>query len=91
MTDTAVAKACVVVGGQSRLSRVIGVSPATINQWVKGIRPIPEERCPSIEHATSGEVTCEELRPDLVWIRIPDGEWPHPSGRPLVDHYKKAA
>jgi DNA-binding transcriptional regulator YdaS (Cro superfamily) len=27
---------------------------------------VPAERCPQIERATDGAVTCEELRPDLA-------------------------
>ena len=34
---------------------------------------------------TNGAVTCEELRPDKPWRRIPDESWPHPAGRPVLD------
>ncbi|WP_412479891.1 transcriptional regulator [Azonexus sp. IMCC34839] len=73
------------------IARFIGVTPAFISQWKKGVRPIPDGRCPAIELATSGQVTCEELRPDIRWVRLPDPEWPHKDGRPLVDHAKEAA
>ncbi|MGY4696576.1 helix-turn-helix domain-containing protein [Xylella fastidiosa subsp. sandyi] len=59
--------ACQLVGGQSALAGLLGVSSPTVNQWCNGVRPVPAERCPSIERATSGEVTCEELRPDVDW------------------------
>jgi DNA-binding transcriptional regulator YdaS (Cro superfamily) len=42
--------------------------------------------CVAAEGATDGAVTCEELRPDVAWVRIKDKSWPHPHGRPLVDH-----
>jgi DNA-binding transcriptional regulator YdaS (Cro superfamily) len=44
----------------------LGVRPVSVHQWARGIRPIPAERCPDIERATGGAVTCEELRPDLA-------------------------
>lgn len=62
--------ACKKVGGQAALSRLLGVSPPTVNQWVNGDRPVPAERCPSIEKATGGAVRCEELRPDVDWAYL---------------------
>lgn len=61
-----VRKACQVVGSQRRLAELLEVTPATINQWVSGKRPIPMDRCVDIERVTDRKVTCEELRPDLV-------------------------
>ena len=80
-----VTKACEVAGGQAELSRSIGVSPSAIQQWRTGFRQIPVQHCSSVESATSGAVTVEELRPDALWQRIPDATWPHPDGRPLLD------
>ncbi|MBE5252954.1 transcriptional regulator [Kosakonia cowanii] len=65
--NVALKQACSRVGGQASMARCLGVSSPTINQWVKGIRQIPAERCPEIEKATNGVVTCEELRPDVNW------------------------
>ena len=53
------------------LARAIGVKPPTVNQWVKGERPIPHRFGPAIEKATGGQVTRKELFPDS-WQRI----WP---------------
>ena len=36
-------------------------------------------------------MTCEELLPSVAWVRIADPEWPHPKGRPLVDHTQRKA
>lgn len=63
----AIREACRMVGGQAAMSRNLGVSSPTVNQWTTGIRQIPAERCPEIEKATGGSVTCEELRPDVDW------------------------
>ena len=57
-------------GQASALGRAIGVTPVLISQWANGHRPVPAERCPAIEKATSGEVTCEELRPDVDWAYL---------------------
>ena len=64
---TAIREACRVVGGQAAMSRSLGVSPPTVNQWTTGVRQIPAERCLEIEKVTNGTVTCEELRPDVDW------------------------
>lgn len=60
-------KAADLLGGQASLARAMGVQPPTVNQWAKGDRPIPAERCPQIEQLTKGSVRCEDLRPDVNW------------------------
>jgi DNA-binding transcriptional regulator YdaS (Cro superfamily) len=73
-------------GAQTRLGRQLGCQPQLIYQWVNGVRPVPVGRCSAIERATDGAVSCEELRPDVRWGRLPDAAWPwHPEGRPLLD------
>lgn len=62
------------------------ISPQAVHKWGDSV---PEDRCPAIEKATG--VTCDELREDVVWVRIQDKTWPHPKGRPLVDHSAKKA
>jgi DNA-binding transcriptional regulator YdaS (Cro superfamily) len=85
-------------GAQTDLARAIGCPSQLIWQWARGVRPIPEDRCPSLEKATLGAVRCEDMRPDVPWARIPDAEWQwHPEGRPVIDvtadraQYKVAA
>lgn len=65
--SNAILRAADQLGGQASLARAMGVQPPTVNQWAKGDRPIPAERCPQIEALTSGKVRCEELRPDVNW------------------------
>lgn len=72
-------------GRKARLASDLNVPPQLIGQWSDGSRPIPSARCPSIELATAGAVTCEELLPHLTWHRILDAAWPHPLGRPVLD------
>ena len=63
----AILKAAIEVGGQARMAKLLAVTPPTVNQWIKGSRPIPAERCPEIERITGGAVRCEDLRPDVNW------------------------
>ena len=72
-------------GAQSTLCSAIGAHSPDMSRWAAGLRPTPPDRCPSIERATGGQVTAEELRPDVRWARIPDPDWPHPAGRPCID------
>lgn len=72
-------------GALTLLAKEIGAHLPDVSRWVSGDRPIPSDRCPAMELATNGSVTCEELRPDICWHRVPDTEWPHPKGRPLID------
>lgn len=50
-----------------QLAEDIQVPPPLISQWRTKAREVPAERCPAIERATNGVVTCEELRPDIDW------------------------
>lgn len=69
--------ACKIVGSQVELASLIGVSPAAVNQWISGHRPVPVERCLAIERATHGAVTRRDLRPDdwrSIWPELADNE-----------------
>lgn len=56
-----------VPGSVVKLAKVMGIAPSLVSQWKNRTRPVPAERCPSIEKATRGCVRCEELRPDVDW------------------------
>lgn len=66
----AIEKSCASLGSQKALANAIGVTQATVSQWVHGRRPIPAERCPEIERLTAGAVRCEDLRPDVDWAYL---------------------
>jgi hypothetical protein len=73
-------------GRAARLARALAVHPVNVSEWGRGRKPIPADRCPFIEAESEGAVPCEEQRPDLVWVRVPDPAWPwHALGRPLRD------
>lgn len=61
----AITRSIEAVGGQVHLARRLGITPAAVNQWVRGLRPVPAERCRAIEAATAGVVTRYDLRPDV--------------------------
>ena len=86
----AIEEACEILGSQRALASELGVTPATVNQWIGGVRPVPEDRCLSIENLTGAKVVVERIRADVQWVRIVDKSWPHPKGRPLVDHAVKS-
>ncbi len=60
----ALEKAIKIIGNQSSLARLIGVSPQAVQQWVEKGKP-PIERSIDIEEATKGRVKRCELRPDI--------------------------
>lgn len=72
------------LGGPSAVARLVGCKPSSVIEW--RTRGIPPDRCAVIERATDGRVSCEQMRPDVRWGRLPDAAWPwHPEGRPLLD------
>lgn len=55
------------------MARALGVAAPTVNQWVRGTRPVPIEHCAAIERATAGEITRRDLRPydwHLIWPEL---------------------
>jgi len=81
-------EACDIVGSQAKLARLIGVEPAQLNQWLKGKRPIPDDKAVAIEFEAGAKVTVEQLCPAAAWVRVKDKAWPHVGGRPLLDLVK---
>jgi DNA-binding transcriptional regulator YdaS (Cro superfamily) len=53
-------------GGQSALAKAVGVKQGHVWDWLNS-QVVPTLRCAAIEAATG--VRCEELRPDLHWVR----------------------
>lgn len=62
-----------------------GLNEQYLYQCFTGRRSVPVDRCPEIERGSNGRVSCEQLRPDVVWVRVPDPLWPHQGGRPCAD------
>jgi len=70
--------------GPTQVARWAGCKPPSVMGWRK--TAIPADRCPALERGTEGRFTCEQIRPDIAWVRIPDTSWPwHPDGRPCID------
>lgn len=53
-------------GSPAKLAEAIGVTLNKVAEWIGGGEIAPDV-CPVIEQAT--QVRCDELRPDLVWVR----------------------
>lgn len=81
--DNPIDQAALAAGGITKLAAALGESVQAVTNW--RVRRAPSDRCPNIEQATAGRVTCESLRPDVRWARVPDPSWPHPEGRPCID------
>jgi len=73
MENKALLKAFELLGSQAELARRLNATRPQVNEWTKRQRPVPLARCQQIEDATDGRVTCEQLRPDVEWLRDVDG------------------
>lgn len=84
-------RAVICLKGVGKLADAIGVGQTVVSNWrLRNTVPDPVY-CVRIESATRGLVTVEELRPGAQWMRIPDANWPHEAGRPLLDLAQVAA
>lgn len=63
---TLIEKAITLAGSQAKLAEACGVKQASIWQ-AKDAGRVSAELAIGIHHATNGEVSCRDLRPDLVW------------------------
>lgn len=55
-------------GAQEKLASEIGVSQATVSQWLIGQRPVTAENALKIEKATRGVVKVSHFHPELKMI-----------------------
>jgi len=70
----------------------LGLHEQYLYQCLTRRRETPTEHCPGIERASGGKLLCEQLRPDVLWHRVPDTAWPwHAQGRPLIDVTRQPA
>ncbi len=71
---------------RSRVAEQMGLHEQYLYQCITGRRKLPEAHCPPLERATEGRIKCEDIRPDITWVRVKDKSWPwHAKGKPLVD------
>jgi len=59
------------LGGLTATARVCGVAAPTVHEW-RSRGAIPVDRCPAIAAALGK--TCEEIRPEIEWVRGASGE-----------------
>lgn len=79
--NTALDRACKILGSQDALAAVLGIRSASISGWRERKR-VPAERCVAIEQATGGQVTRYELRPDVFG---PPGQEPPTAHQPAAE------
>jgi DNA-binding transcriptional regulator YdaS (Cro superfamily) len=77
----AIQSAVRILGNQAALARALGVTPATVGQWLKPDvrtgREVPPKQCVRIEQLTQGAVTRRDLRPK-DWLEY----WPELAAAP---------
>lgn len=61
---SAISKAIRLAGSQTQLAKKLNVTPQAVQRWVSSDE-IPLSRVVQIEAALNGEITREELRPDV--------------------------
>jgi DNA-binding transcriptional regulator YdaS (Cro superfamily) len=66
------------------LASLIGSAASAPSMWRKR-GAVPAEQAPNIERAVGGKVPVERLCPTAKYVRVPDPDWPHPDGKPLLD------
>lgn len=64
----ALTEAMRIAGGQSALATAVGKKQGHVLDWLTSTGA-PADICPAIEHTTNEQVKCEDLRPDLHWVR----------------------
>lgn len=72
-------------GEAARLARALGLSPVMLSLYASGKKLPGPRTAAALERHTHGAVLCEESRPDLSWLRVPDPEWPCEKGRPALE------
>jgi DNA-binding transcriptional regulator YdaS (Cro superfamily) len=73
MSNEALKRAISALDTQVALACALGIRSPSISGWLRCGR-VPADRCWSIEVATRGSVTCEQLRPDVTWSRNEAGD-----------------
>lgn len=64
----------IAVTGLAGIARALGgLTPQAVNKWRRRRLGVPLDRCPAIEAIPGHGETCETLRPDVRWVRSPDG------------------
>ena len=66
--------ACLTAGGQAKLAKRLGVTPAAVQQWRNGSRSVPLRFCRAIADLSGNGAAClGRLRPNdwyLIWPEL---------------------
>ncbi|RAW91608.1 MULTISPECIES: transcriptional regulator [unclassified Photorhabdus] len=75
MRNLAIEKAIKIVGNQTILAKALGRQQSLVSAWLNGKKRVSVSSVPDIVNLTNGEVQAHELRPDLVKIFPPPGNY----------------
>jgi len=64
--NNAINRAIASLDGTTSTAKKFGITTQTVDQWLKGKRPVPMHRCIEFEYKTNLPGLCEKLRPDLM-------------------------
>ena len=67
MADTPIQAAVAALGGQVKTAEIVGRAQSRISAYLASGKP-PVDVCMTIEAATKGKYTAEQLRPDLAHV-----------------------
>lgn len=54
-------------GKSAEMAKSLNIQLSKLSAWKANKVKVPFQKCLEIETMTNGEVTCEELRPDVNW------------------------
>lgn len=86
MNTEAIKLACEMVGSQTRVAAMLGITLGAVNQWCTGRKEVPLDKAIQIEGATNGAVTVEQLVPgiDLKHVRNGSAKLPIAAEHPVT-------
>lgn len=73
MNTEAIRSACDIIGSQTRVAAMLGITVGAVNQWCTGRKDVPLDKAIQIEGATKGAITVEQLKPEISLTHVRNG------------------
>ena len=74
MNTEAIKLACDMVGSQTRVAAMLGITLGAVNQWCTGRKDVPLDKAIQLEEATRGAIKVEQLCPEINLSFLRNGE-----------------
>lgn len=74
MSTSVLEQAVTLGGGQSAVARACGVKQAHVWYWLRRAQRWPAEHAKTLSDLTGGEITPEQIRPDVFGPPRPEGQ-----------------